>query len=194
MELKGSIMKTKIAAIAVMLVLGTAYPARATPFDSNSIIKDGIEYYIQTDKDIYNLGENVEMLFRVTNLRDTAITIPCSLSPEFNLLVKKNGEAIWVLNHIFKWYSPGIELSAGASTDLPPYSWDMIDDNSNLVGPGIYDVVGVMYNEPWNYDNHGNYIPTEVKVPINIVPEPTSLVLFGMGLAGLLIHDKKRIH
>jgi hypothetical protein len=56
--------------ILVVLVLGTAQVAKANLVNSNSIIQDGIEYYIQTDKFVYDLGENVEILYRVTNLRD----------------------------------------------------------------------------------------------------------------------------
>jgi len=29
----------------------------------------GIEYYMQTDKSVYKLGEKVKMLYRVTNLK-----------------------------------------------------------------------------------------------------------------------------
>ena len=44
-------------------------PVKSEPVNSNSIIKDNIEYYIQTDKSVYKLGEKVEMLYRVTNKR-----------------------------------------------------------------------------------------------------------------------------
>jgi len=33
--------------------------------NSNSITQNNIEYYMQTDKSVYDLGENVEMLYRV---------------------------------------------------------------------------------------------------------------------------------
>jgi hypothetical protein len=174
-----------------VLVLGSARQAMAT-LNSNSIIEDGIEYYVQTDKSVYDLGENVEMLFRVTNLTSEDVLIGCSRSGEFNLLVEKNDELVWALAHAFKWFSPGIELSAGESKNIP-YIWDMIDDNNNLVAPGIYDVVGVMYNEPWNYNNHGNPYITEVSVPITIVPEPSSMALF-MACLYMLIKSRRAKH
>jgi hypothetical protein len=181
-------MKKAIITIGlVSLILGIAPFAMAVP-NSNSIVEDGIEYYVQTDKSVYNLGENVEMLFRVTNLTDEDVQIGCSRTGEFNLLMEKNDESVWALAHWFLWYSPGVELSAGGSKNIP-YIWDMIDDNDNLVAPGIYDVIGVMYNEPWNYDNHGSYTPTTVAVPITIVPEPGSLALL---LGGMVYLTRKR--
>jgi hypothetical protein len=187
-------MKTIISMIGfLVLVLGIAPFAMATPVNSNSIIEDGIEYYIQTDKAAYDLGENVEMLFRVTNLRDEDVTIPCSRTGEFNLLAEKNGEAIWALAHWFLWYSPGVELSAGESTHLPPYNWDMKDDLGNLIEPGAYNVIGVMYNEPWNYAHGGTYSLTEVPVPITIIPEPNSMALF-VACLSILMRNKRVRH
>jgi hypothetical protein len=175
----------------VLLVLGISPIAMAVP-NSNSIIQDGIEYYTQTDKAIYDLGENVEMLFRVTNLRDEDVLIGCSRSGEFNFLVEKNDDSILAAAHWFAWFSPGIELSPGGSKNIP-YIWDMIDDNNNLVATGIYDVIGVMYNEPWNYNNHGNPYTTEVSVPITIVPEPSSMALF-MSCLYMLIKRRRVKH
>jgi hypothetical protein len=173
-------MKTVISAIVLAtLLFGIAPIAIAVP-NSNSIIEDGIEYYTQTNKSIYNLGEDVEMLFRVTNLRSEDVLIGCSRSGEFNFLVEKNDDAIWAAAHWFVWFSPGVELSVGESKNIS-YTWDMINDNDSLVDPGIYDVVGVMYNESWNYYNHGNPYATEVAVPIIVVPEPASFFLLSLG-------------
>ena len=69
-------------------------PLNSEPeLNSNSIIKDNIEYYVQTDKKEYKLGESVEMLYRVTNLRDKAITFKFSVPAEskpYTITVKKN--------------------------------------------------------------------------------------------------------
>jgi len=139
--------------------------------NSNSIIKDNIKYYIQTDKKIYNLGEEVEMHYKVTNLGSKEVTIYCGQSPEFNILIKKDGETIWAICHGWWQYSPGVEISAGETLDNPlnyskrmldPPKWDMRYDESDeanqgkLVGPGIYNVIFVTYNG------------TEVGVPVTI--------------------------
>lgn len=174
---------------AGLIGLALAGCARAALVDS--IVEDGIEYYIQTNKSIYDLGEDVEMLYRVTNLRDEDVLIGCSRSGEFNLWVQENGETIWALAHWFKWYSLGVELSAGELKEISR-NWDMKDDDGVLVEPGIYNVVGVMYNEPWNYYNNRGYTITEVGFPITIIPEPGSLAILGMGFVSLLIYNRRK--
>jgi hypothetical protein len=183
--------KMKYAVIIIgcaVLVLGITPIAMAVP-NSNSIVQYGIEYYIQTDKPTYDLGENVEMLFRITNLTDANVTIVCSKSPWSNFYVQEGGETIWMKVHGFYGDMPPVHLSVGESVEIP-HIWDMIDDMDNLVEPGIYDVVGVMYNQPWNYYvNNGEYVPTEVAVPITIVPEPSSLAIL---LGGMIYFTRKR--
>ena len=180
MEAKKNLKRLVCAGIAILTL---ARCASANLVDSNSVVFDGIEYYIQANKSVYDLGEDVEMLYRVTNLRDEDVKIPCLRSPEFNLWVQEDDETIWALVHWFKWYSLGVDLSAGESKEIP-YVWDMRDDNGNLVEPRVYDVVGVIYS----------YEQTEVKVAVTIVPEPCSLALLGVGFASLLaIIGKKGI-
>jgi len=190
MTAKGKKLLKKLICAGIVILFMTV-SAKATLVNSNSIIDLGIEYYIQTDKSVYRLGENVEMLFRVTNLRDEAVTIGCSQSPEFNLFVRKDAERIWALIHFFSAYSPGVELLAGEPKELT-HSWDMSDDDGVVVEPGLYTVVGVMYNQTWNYYNNRGYTITEVGVPITIIPEPGSLAILGMGFLSLLIYNRRK--
>jgi hypothetical protein len=64
----------KLACVYISILLMTV-SAKATLVDSNSIVEDGIEYYIQTDKAVYDLGGNVEILYRVTNVSTDPIDI-----------------------------------------------------------------------------------------------------------------------
>ena len=173
-------MKKVITIITVLVAALFSAPSGAE-IVSNSKIVDGIEYYMQVDDSVYELGEDVEMLFRVTNLRIEPVTISCSRAPEFDFWVKKDEETVWTQIQGWYWFSPGVELFPGESTELTPYDWDKKDGYDNLVEPGIYDVLGVMYNEPWNYHNYGDYIPTEVGIQITIIPEPCSMFLLGFG-------------
>ena len=181
-------MKDKIYFIIVWgLLLGRANFSAATIIEnqgsadysilcdnSNSIVIDNIEYYIQTDKSVYNLGENVNMLHRVTNLGDQDVTIRCYQVPEFNFLVQKSGNIVWARSPFFKQIFSDIELNINESIEKN-FIWDMIDYNNNLIEPGIYDVIGVLYNTP-----------TKVSVPIDVIPEPSSMVLFIAGVSVLL--------
>ncbi len=53
---------------AGIVALALTACAKANLIDSNSIVQDDIEYYMQTNKSVYDLGEDVELLYRVTNL------------------------------------------------------------------------------------------------------------------------------
>jgi hypothetical protein len=194
-------MKTKImGTITVALVLGFAGIARANLVDSNSIIQDGIEYYIQTNKSVYDLGENVEMMFKVTNLRDEEWTFGY-MPPVLDILVaaKEGGN----FNTVWFWSWSGIwpagpaifQLQPGESVELNG-TWPQIDLNGSWeiedhtqVLPGTYGIGGRIGGSAFN-DTIGN---SSVTLEITIIPEPGSLALLGIGLTWLLIHNKKNI-
>ena len=94
-------MKRMVCAGIVTLVLAGC--ATANLVDSNSIIEDDIEYYLQTDKAVYDLGENVELLYRITNLSDGDVTFSFPHFPEWNFWVEKDGEHIW--RAVNGWYT-----------------------------------------------------------------------------------------
>ena len=48
---------TLFIALIVSAILITERSAKANLVNSNSIVEDDIEYYMQTDKDVYDLGE-----------------------------------------------------------------------------------------------------------------------------------------
>lgn len=178
----------EVVAVFLLLVLGTVQIAMATP-DSNSIIVDGIEYYIQTDKPVYNLGENVEMLYRVTNLGDESVTFSFGWDPVYQFWVEQDEEEIWraigtrlpiVLNLTL---NPG-EFREFPDSFLPPnFAWNMRDNGGNLVDLGNYNMIGGLY------DSLGNYDYTKVAVSIEIIPEPASFLLLALG--GFIFRAKK---
>ena len=168
-----------------VLIIGAVQPTMATP-DSNSIIVDSIEYYFQTDKSVYTLGENVEMLYRVTNLREEgedSVTFTFPHSPEYQFWVEQDEEQIW---KAIQWRADiptAFTLLPGEYRVFPfssPFNWNMRDNGNNLVDLGRYKVIGGLYNGLGTYDY------TKVAVSIDIIPEPSTLILFGVGFAQII--------
>ena len=139
--------------------------------NSNSKVVDGIEYYIQTDKAVYNLGENVEMLYRVTNLGDEEVTFGFPGSPEWNFWVERDGENIWTAVEGWWWIGSGFTLAPSEYKEYP-YLWDMRDHENNLlVNVGGYSVIGGLDGAATEF-----YDFTRISVGIKIVPEPKGRV------------------
>ena len=192
-ETKKNIRKLFWAGIVGLAILaGHPKDAGATLVDSNSIVQDGIEYYIQTDKSLYTLGEDVEMLYKVTNLRDEDVTFSFHYSPEWNFWVEREGQSVW--RAVNGWYAMGSQftLIPGESKEFPvyspPYIWDMQDSKNNLVDIGEYNVIGGLD------DGKGEYDSTGVSVRIEIVPEPTSIALLGLGLVCIIFRKGRYKH
>jgi len=88
--------KKLICAGIVALALAGMEEARGSCVDSNSVVQDGIEYYMQTDKSVYSLGENVKMLYRVTNLSDSnSVTFEFSNLQQWSFEVRDGTTTIW---------------------------------------------------------------------------------------------------
>jgi hypothetical protein len=189
--------KRKIMFLAIYVLGGLIFRpamAKATLVNSNSLIEDNIEYYMQTDKAVYDLGENVEILYRVTNLRDEEWRV-VGFSPMMDITVAaREGE---VFNEIWNWSWDKVHpmgpvvfrLQPGESAEISGI-WPRIDLNGSAeiedhtqVPLGIYRTIGVFY------PTHSS-----IAVDITIIPEPATLALLGLGLAGLLVRSKKRKH
>ncbi len=176
--------KIIIAVLAVLLMGAVSANAEIV---SNSTMVDDIEYYIQADNSIYDLGEDIEALFRVTNLGDETLSIGTSY-PIIDIIVsEKEGE---VFNEIWNWswdqiYPMGpvlFELGPDESVELNGI-WPQIDLHGSVepeehtqVPPGIYRISGYL-------------TPTSVgvAVEITIVPEPVTVLLLGFG--GLILRS-----
>ena len=147
--------------VATVLLAGAAGKATSAP-DSNSIVVDDIEFYIETDKSFYYLGDNVQILYRLTKLGPPSVTIPCSEHPPTNIIILKENQRINV-KYPLRFPEP-VDLWLPF---LFPYettfNWDMNDFNDVPVEPGIYDLLGVIYD--------GIGLP-DVGVRITILQEP----------------------
>jgi len=178
-------MKRGIISIMICALCFCTSMARATLVNPNSIIQDGIEYYFQTDKSVYDLGENVEMLYRVTNLRDEEWRVD-GFFPIMDITVEaREGE---VFNEIWNWSWDKVhpmgpivfQLEPGESAEISGV-WPQIDLNGSVeiedhtqVPPGIYRTIGVFY------PTHSS-----IAVDITIIPEPSTFLLLAVGIVGI---------
>ena len=173
--------KLKKIAFAGLVILALVIPAKATLVNSNSVFQDGIEYYIQTNKSVYDLGEDVEILYRITNLGDEELYVQGLGSVQDFVVAQEEGQdfkEIWMWG-TFNVPIPGptvLSLQPNESAELSDIwpqldwmePWDLEDDVQ--VPPGRYRISGVV-----------NRVEM-VNVDINIIPEPSSLILFVVGL------------
>ena len=186
-----------LTAAAVVVAVVAQSRGNILPVNSNSKVEYGIEYYIETDKTVYDLGEPVEFLYKVTNVTNENVLIYCSMSPELNVVIQ-NSEEETVLMRFCAWLasSRGVRLAPGESRALSGYSWEMTDYEGYPVEPGAYlepgnyHVVGIIYNQGWNLYRQDNPVPTEIAVEIMIIPEPATGLLLGLGSLGLLRRRK----
>ena len=179
----------KIVVLMVMVLAGISSLAEGDVINSNSTIVDDIEYYVQTDKEIYNLGEDVEMLYRVTNLSEKEVSFGFPQYDVYNFWVDKDGDNIWRAVNSWLWVATEFTLSHNESKEFPtsiPYQiWDMRNSEGNLVNLGQYDIIGGLFS------TSGGYEYTEVSAPITIVPEPATILIFGTGIIGIRASKRK---
>lgn len=149
-----------------LAILASHWLEDNTPVNSNSIVKDGIEYYIQTDKAVYDLGGDVEMLYRVTNLTDEDVEFLFWYSVEWNFWVNNGGENIWTAVTGWWAYINTLELRPGQAKEYL-YTWNMEDSEGTLVAPGQYDVTGGF---DARMDEFGDYDFSKVVVTVKIEP------------------------
>jgi hypothetical protein len=181
--------------ISIVIVLSVAITANAE-ITSNSMVIDDIEYYIQADNSIYDLGQDVEILHRITNLGEEEWSIT-TLVPSMRIIVEeKVGEdfnPIWPWDwDIYPAHHIDFILQPEESAEISAI-WPQIDQKGTgdisddvQVSPGIYRLGGIFssYSLP--------PIDDDISLSITIVPEPATICLVAFGFAGIILSRKQR--
>jgi len=144
----------------------------------------GLEITLTTDKQVYELGEEVHAVHRIYNPYESAVTIQLLYTPGFDLWAMRDDVKVW-------GYQRGL-CAYGDLYHFPPgetvfeYTWDMMDTwGEAYVSPGDYWLVGVIYD--------GIPVPYHQPVTfITIVPEPaTGLTFVVIAVAGLVSNRQR---
>ena len=124
--------------------------------NSKTIVDEGIEYYIQTDKSVYELGEHTEILYRITNLTDEVWAV-VGMGYVWDILVEvKEGQSLRPVWSFGSEHSPapgpgGLSLQPGESWELrvpwPQFNINWTGDpwDYTQAPPGTYRITGVIY-------------------------------------------------
>jgi len=188
------------AGIVTLALAGCAREARATLSNSSSIVEDGLEYYIRIDKGVYDLGETIEMLHRLTNVGDESLNV-CDLDI-YTLsleLTRPEGDTVFAPYYgpPFPPMPPGlpdiVTLNPGECIETRWYiTWLNWGTNGEWVEEpfttvGQYSITSKYYN---GYGGEGPLTLEPDALDFAIIPEPASITLLGLGLASLLVRKK----
>ena len=189
--------RMKSVVCAGIAILALAGCARATLSNSSSIVENGLEYYIELDNAVYNLGESIVILCRVTNVGDQSLDVSelgiYTLSFE---LIRPEGDALFS-----PYYGPPFP-------PMPPGLPNIITLNPGEYMERRYDITsrrwgtdGEWVEEPFTtvghysisskYENCGFGAEGPLRLEPDaldfaIIPEPSTLLLLGFGGLALL--------
>ncbi len=170
--ISGDINGDCIVDFADLAIMASHWLEDNTPVNSNSLVKDAIKYYIQTDKHVYHLGEQVQMLYRVTNLTENPVDVGqilCGGAPHF-AITDEDSTDIW---QYFRVIPPcGYKV-----LHLEPYEhkdfekvWNMVNDNGTLSPHDDYPATHGKYKITGELELDGGYARVPLSLYIVITP------------------------
>jgi len=165
---------------------------------ASAVLTGTIAIELETDKTGYQLGEEVHIVYRVSNMSDCtaewsfaetpgwdvwAFENPTDLSMEELLLEQ---EPIWTAVWIFTGPG-GYGQEAGEIMEMD-FVWDLSDIQGNPVLPNEYELVAVVYGSVGSSCGASLDL-SNAHVHIAVVPEPSALGL--LGWSGLLLARRR---
>ena len=142
---------------------------------------------IETDKEVYQLGEEVRITHRAFNQGDADVTIQFNWEPGFRFDVVTGGERLEPWEWVRSPHPWSLTLSPGSAHESE-WTWDMGDSEGNPVAPGTYNIVGICDGTPL-LPVGANY-PQDPVATIRIIPEPSMLGFLWVGF-GVLLRRKR---
>jgi len=132
-------------------------------------VEDGIEYCLKTDKLNYRHGEQVNMIYRVTNHREEPVTFWFGGQRQFIFTVEKDGKIYYAsskadvrsLSRFTLAHGEFKELIPGIERPDPEDYW-IIGDYEEI---GRYNLTGVLHHHEYG-DKRKRYVPVTVTIDV----------------------------
>jgi len=178
-----------IGIVGLVLAVGDA---RAVPTGAA-----GIE--LETDKTIYQPGEEVDFLYRVANNSDCRCHWDLRKLPGFDAWVFENSanlernelliyhEPIWSYMIGFIETSHRWIFDPGEMVEFD-WTWDLTDYQGNPVGPGEYELLAFYYGT-FESDCDAPLDLSGAQLHITVIPEPSILAL--LAASGVLLTKRR---
>jgi hypothetical protein len=197
---KKNMKKLVFAGIIILGLVGCAKETRATYVDANAV-EEGLEYYIRIDKSVYDLGETIKLLHRLTNVGNETLNV-CELGI-YTLsleLMRPQGDTLFspYFGPPFQPMPPGlpdiITLNPGEYIET---QWHITSGRWGTDGEWVeepFSIVG-QYSVKAKYNGYEPRPITLQPDPLDfkIIPEPASIFLLGLGSAFLLFRQKGKV-
>ena len=157
-------MRTALLAAVVAIVA-------SFPGPSAQVLRGDLVLTLSVDREVYALGETVQMALEVRNRGNFPLTFQFPTSQRYDFLVtRQDGTLVWQWSHdkVFAQVFGSLTLDPG---DVRVYRerWDQRDNEGRLVSPGWYTVEGL-------------FPPERVVAPIRLyTPRPRVMVRIGLG-------------
>ena len=103
------------------------------------LTREGINYYLGTDRVAYFLGETVEVTLVVTNNTERPITFYFPNQQQFGIQITHQGRRIYNFPVFFQPSWSEFTLEKGESRTFK-HTWHQGDKDGKRVSPGIYEI------------------------------------------------------
>lgn len=123
--------------------------------NSYSKVVNGLKFYVQTDKSEYTAGQEVKMIYKITNMTTQPITYTLPQSPVWNFWVKKDDAIVWQSVEMAAAVMTKLTIKPGETKTFPentPVIWNMQDKNGAAIGSDKYEVIASLQGAQGKFD------------------------------------------
>jgi len=158
--------------VLASFVLGACTGSQTPGPNKATVVQNGIEYYLETDKNSYTLDESVRILYRITNMTDEVKELGSVPNCEYcvqQFQVELRGKEVWKSCRIIPpCGTKTFHLNPHEAWEYSDVAWNMVNDNGTLepdddfpIVPGVYTITGKL----WSLEDNSR-VPVSVSIEI----------------------------